>query len=95
MHLIFWLIVAVILIRISFTTLREVKNFKTAGLIFTVSALVPVVVTFIACNGNPSSEACVWGKSLIYLQVGLMILFVAPLVYLLTTVIYKKYKKLK
>lgn len=65
--------------------LRRYRNY----LIATVSLVVPTLTVLadvgMKCDRDPISEACVWGKSLLPLTMGVAAALATPLLYLVLT----------
>ena len=57
--------------------------FRPFGIIAILMSLFPMAWVAFDCYQKSSSEACVWGKSLIILYIGFTVIFVAPIIFLI------------
>ena len=59
------------------------KLYKSFSIIAVSVSTAPIVWVAFDCYQSASSEACVWGKALVILYVGLSIVLLAPIVFLI------------
>lgn len=90
---IFWISILVLLFSIAGYVFYSAKNFITLVIAFLIALLFPSLLVKYDCLVNSTSEACVWGKSLLNLYTMASIIGVFPILFLLLsfcTYIYRK-----
>ncbi len=91
--LVVWCLLIFSVLCLSLCIIIKQNLYKPFVVISFLISLFPIVLVAVDCYQSSSSEACVWGQSLMPLYLGFAILFAAPicfLIYYFGNVLWKK-----
>lgn len=76
---------SLVLYALAIWVLARHKNYLVALFAVLVPVVSVLINTGLKCHSEPSSEACVWGVSLLSLTIGIAVSLGTPLLYLVLT----------
>jgi hypothetical protein len=91
---IFWLCVLTLALSASGYVLYSSKNLKTLAVAFLLAISWPFLNVTFQCTLSKTSEACVWGKSLLSFYTLISIAGVFPVLFLLLSFCIYVYRKI-
>ena len=92
---ILWLIAILIPIILAAYIYYRRRNHKVIVIAFVVAIAVPVMPVIFHCNENRTSEACVWGQSLLPLYETFTVFVGFPIIYLFLSLLIYAVKKVQ
>jgi hypothetical protein len=91
---IFWLSVLALVFSVSGYVLYSSKNLKTLAFAFFLALIWPFLNVAFQCTLSKTSEACVWGKSLLTFYTFVSIVGIFPILFLLLSFCIYVYRKI-